>query len=62
MTFSENELEIIAEALRNRITLMRTDAEKYKNNGNKVAQMDCIEESRQAEVLMERIVKQIRNK
>ena len=62
MTFSENELEVIAEALRNRVTLMRGYADNYKDIGNKVAQMDCLNESRQAEAIMERIIKQIRNK
>lgn len=53
--FSEKELEVIILGLKEREDRMFRDAEIYKNQGNKLAQMDCIEEMRIAQHLRERL-------
>ena len=47
--FTEKELEVIILGLRERENRMFLDAEIYKNQGNKEAQMDCLDEMRFAE-------------
>lgn len=55
--FSEKELEAIISGLREREDRMFRDAEIYKNQGNKLAQMDCIQEMHIATHLRERLEK-----
>lgn len=59
--FSEKELEVVILGLKEREDRMFRDAEIYKNQGNKLAQMDCIEEWRIAQHLRERL-QEIKNK
>ena len=42
--FTEKELEVIILGLKEREDRMFRDAELYKNQGNKLAQMDCLQE------------------
>lgn len=53
--FSETELDTLTAALMTLESRMLDDADKYKANGNKMAQMDCIEQWRAAKNLRERI-------
>ena len=55
---SDKELEVIILGLREREDRMFKDAETYKNQGNKLAQMDCIHEWKTAQNLRERLEKQ----
>ena len=55
--FSEKELEVIIHSLRERENIMFNQSLIYKNQGNKLAQMDCIEEWRIAQHLRERLQK-----
>ena len=59
--FSEKELEVVILGLKEREDRLFRDAEIYKNQGNKLAQMDCIEEWRIAQHLRERL-QEIKNK
>jgi hypothetical protein len=54
---SEKELDIIILSLRERENIMFNQSLIYKNQGNKLAQMDCIEEWRIAQHLRERLEK-----
>ena len=53
--FSEKELEVIILGLKEREDRMFRDAEIYKNQGNKLAQFDCIHEMHTAIHLRERL-------
>lgn len=53
--FTEKELEAVILGLKEREDRMFKDAEIYKNQGNKLAQMDCIEEMHIAQHLKERL-------
>ena len=55
--FSEKELQTIIAGLRERENRMFSDAETYKNQGNKIAQLDCIQEWHIAQDLRERLQK-----
>ena len=54
---SDKELEVIIASLRQREDRMFKDAQAYRDQGNKLAQMDCIEEMHLAQHLRERIQK-----
>lgn len=54
---SDKELEVIIAGLRAREDQMFKDAETYKNQGNKLAQLDCIQEWRIAQDIRERLQK-----
>lgn len=58
---SQKELETIIAGLRERENRMYRDSELYRDQGNKMAQMDCIEEWRNAQHLRERL-QEIKNK
>lgn len=53
--FSNKELETIIAGLRERETRMYSDSVLYRDQGNKLAQMDCIEEMHIAQHLRERL-------
>ena len=53
--FSKKELEAIIAGLRERENRMYKDSELYRDQGNKLAQMDCIEEMHIAEHLRKRL-------
>ena len=55
VNFSKNELEVIVAGLRERETRMYSDSVKYRDNGNKVAQLDCLNEMKIACTLRERL-------
>lgn len=59
--FSEKELETIIEGLRERETRMYRDSELYRDQGNKIAQMDCLDEMHIAEYTRRRL-QAIKNK
>jgi hypothetical protein len=52
---SEKELEVIIQSLRERENIMFNQSLIYKNQDNKPAQMDCIEEMHIAQHLRERL-------
>lgn len=52
---SNKELETIIAGLREREDRMFKDSVQYRGQGNKLAQMDCIEEWRIAQHLRERL-------
>jgi hypothetical protein len=52
---SEKELEAIIAGLQERETRMYSNAVQYRDYGNKVAEMDCIEEMHIAQHLRERL-------
>jgi hypothetical protein len=58
--FTEKELEVVILGLKEREDRMFRDAEIYKNQGNKVAQMDCLDEMHIAEYTRRRL-QQIKN-
>lgn len=53
--FSNKELETIIAGLRERETRMYSDSVLYRDQDNKLAQMDCIEEMHIAQHLRERL-------
>jgi hypothetical protein len=53
--FSNKELESIIAGLRERETRMYRDSELYRDQGNRLAQMDCLNEMYTAEKLRERL-------
>ena len=55
VNFSKNELETIIAGLRERETRMYNDSVLYRDQGNKLAQLDCIEEMHIAQHLRERL-------
>ena len=55
---SDKELEVLILGLREREDRMFKDAETYKNQGNKLAQMDCIQEWHIAQDIRERLEKE----
>ena len=55
--FSDKELEVIIAGLRQREDRMFKDAQAYRDQDNKLAQMDCIEEMHLAQHLRERLEK-----
>ena len=54
---SQKELETIITSLRERKNRMYNDSELYRDQGNKMAQMDCLGEMHNAEYLMRRLQK-----
>lgn len=54
---SNKELETIIAGLREREDRMFKDSQTYKNQDNKLAQMDCVQEWRIAQHLRERLEK-----
>lgn len=57
MNFTKEELQILKNALRDRENRMFKDAQAYRDQDNKLAQFDCIQEMRLAQHLSERIHK-----
>lgn len=55
ISFSPKELETIIAGLRQREDAMYSNSLKYRDNDNKVAQLDCIEEMHIAQHLRERL-------
>ena len=55
INFSQKELETLIQSLRERESIMYNQSLIYRNQGNKPAQMDCIEEMRIARELRERL-------
>jgi hypothetical protein len=55
INFSEKELETLIQSLRERESIMYNQSLIYRNQGNKLAQMDCIEEMHIARDLRERL-------
>ena len=55
MNFTKEELEIISHALMLRECRMLGDAEVYRDDGNKEAQADCMQEWRKTHNLNEKI-------
>ena len=55
--FSNKELETIIAGLREREDRMYSDSVQYRDQDNKLAQMDCIQEWRIAQHLRERLEK-----
>lgn len=53
--FSNKELETLIQSLRERESIMFNQSLIYKNQDNKLAQMDCIQEWRIAQHLRERL-------
>lgn len=58
---SEKELEAVIAGLRERESRMYRDSELYRDQGNKMAQMDCLHEMHTAEHLRIRL-QEIKNK
>lgn len=52
---SNKELETLIQSLRERESIMYNQSLIYRNQGNKLAQMDCIQEWRIAQHLRERL-------
>ncbi len=61
INFSEKELETLIQSLRERESIMHNQSLIYRNQNNKPAQMDCIEEMRIARHLRERLEGLARN-
>ena len=61
INFSEKELETLIQSLRERESIMYNQSLIYRNQGNKPAQMDCIEEMHIAQHLRERLEGLARN-
>ena len=57
LSFSPKELETLIAGLREREDRMYKDSVLYRDQGNKLAQMDCIEEMHIAQDLRERLQK-----
>jgi len=55
LSFSEKELETLIASLRERENRMYSDSVLYRDMGNKLAQIDCIEEMHIAQHLRERL-------
>jgi hypothetical protein len=53
--FSNKELETLIAGLRERETRMYNDSVQYRDQDNKLAQMDCIQEMHIAQHLRERL-------
>lgn len=61
INFSKKELETLIQSLRERESIMYNQSLIYRNQDNKPAQMDCIEEMRNAKQLRERLEGLARN-
>lgn len=57
INFSQKELETLIQSLRERESIMYNQSLIYRNQGNKLAQTDCIQEWRIAQHLRERLEK-----
>lgn len=57
INFSQKELETLIQSLRERESIMHNQSLIYQNQGNKLAQMDCVQEWRIAQHLRERLEK-----
>lgn len=55
ISFSQKELESIIAGLREREDRMYSDSLGYRDNNNKVAQLDCLNEMKIARTLRERL-------
>lgn len=55
VNFSKNELEAVIAGLREREEKMYSYSLTYRDDGNKVAQMDCLAEMKNARQLRERL-------
>ena len=55
ISFSQKELESLIAGLREREDRMYKDSELYRDQGNKVAQLDCLNEMKIARTLRERL-------
>jgi len=55
INFSKNELEVIIAGLRERETRMYNDSIAYRDQGNRIAQLDCLGEMNVAHTLRERL-------
>ena len=55
VNFSKNELEAVIAGLREREDRMYKDSLAYRDDRNKVAQMDCLAEMKNARQLRERL-------
>ena len=55
VNFSKNELEAVIAGLREREDKMYSYSLTYRDDGNKVAQMDCLAEMKNARQLRERL-------
>ena len=58
---SQKELEAVIAGLRERENRMYRDSELYRDQGNKMAQMDCLHEMHTAEHIRKRL-QEIKNK
>ena len=61
INFTKKELETLIQSLRERESIMCNQSLIYRNQGNKPAQMDCIEEMHIAQHLRERLEGLARN-
>jgi len=59
--FSEKELETLIAGLRERENRMYIDSELYRDQGNKMAQMDCLDEMHIAEHLRGRLQERLKD-
>jgi len=48
--------QILIDSMRDRINRLYKDSEAYRNGGNKVAQMDCLEEKKRVEKLLQKYI------
>ena len=55
ISFSQKELESVIAGLREREDRMYSDSLGYRDNNNKVAQLDCLNEMKIARTLRERL-------
>lgn len=55
INFSQKELDTIIAGLREREDRMFRDAQEYGKQGNKIAQMDCVQEWHLAEDIRKRL-------
>jgi hypothetical protein len=51
------QLQILIDSMRDRIGKLYNMSEAYRDGGNKVAQMDCLDEKKRVQAVLEKIVK-----
>ena len=61
INFSQKELETIIAGLRERENRMYRDSELYRDQGNKIAQMDCLDEMHIAEYTRRRLQERVKD-
>ena len=59
--FSQKELDTIIAGLRERENRMYRDSELYRDQGNKIAQMDCLDEMHIAEYTRRRLQERLKD-